>query len=84
MQYWTWREQGLPVGSGVVEAACKSLVAQRLKLGGMMWSEDGAQAILTLRAWDQSDRFDRAWAMVAATWQAEVTTIQPAPTFRSV
>lgn len=85
MHYWKWREQGLPVGSGVVEAACKSLVTQRLKLSGMMWSEDGAQAILTLRGWDQSNRFDRAWALVAATWHAEVTTVQPAPTgLRSV
>ena len=84
MHYWKWREQGLPVGSGVVEAACKSLVSQRLKLSGMMWSEEGAQAIITMRGWDQSDRFDRAWAMVAATWQSEVTTVQPAPALRSV
>lgn len=84
MRYWKWREQGLPVGSGVVEAACKSLVTQRLKLSGMMWSEEGAQAIITLRGWDQSDRFDRAWALVAATWQAEVTTVQPAPPLRAV
>ena len=84
MHYWKWRAQGLPVGSGVVEAACKSLVTQRLKLSGMMWSPEGAQAIITMRGWDQSDRFDRAWALVAATWQSEVTTIQPAPTLRSV
>ena len=84
MHYWKWREQGLPVGSGVVEAACKSLVSQRLKLSGMMWSAEGAQAIITLRGWDQSDRFDRAWALVAATWQSEVTTVQPAPALRSV
>jgi hypothetical protein len=79
MQYWKWREEGLPVGSGVVEAACKSLVAQRLKLSGMQWAAEGAQAILTMRGWDQSDRFDRAWALVAATWHADVTTVQPAP-----
>ena len=84
MHYWKWREQGLPVGSGVVEAACKSLVTQRLKLSGMMWSEEGAQSIITLRGWDQSDRFDRAWALVAATWQSEVTTVQPAPPLRAV
>ena len=84
MQYWKWREEGLPVGSGVVEAACKSLVSQRLKLSGMMWSPQGAQAIITLRGWDQSDRFDRAWALVAATWQSEVTTVQPAPALRAV
>lgn len=79
MQYRTWLDQGLPVGSGVVEATCKTLASQRLKLSGMQWGDRGAQAILTLRAWDQSDRFDRAWALVAATWHREITTFQPAP-----
>lgn len=79
MQYRTWQDEGLPVGSGVVEAACKTLVAQRLKLSGMQWGDRGAQAILTLRGWDQSDRFDRAWALVAATFHADVTTVQVAP-----
>ena len=63
------------LGSGVVEAACKTLVAQRLKLSGMRWSPKGAQAILTMRGWDQSDRFDAAWAMVAATYHAEVQVL---------
>lgn len=72
MRYAEWRRQGLMIGSGVVEAACKTLVAQRLKLSGMRWSEHGAQAILTMRGWDQSDRFDQAWALVAATYQREI------------
>lgn len=55
-----------------MEAACKTLVAQRLKLSGMRWSTKGAQAILTMRGWDQSDRFDEAWALVAATYHREV------------
>ncbi len=37
MQYATWKAQGYAIGSGVVEAACKTLVAQRLKLSGMRW-----------------------------------------------
>jgi hypothetical protein len=41
------------IGSGVVEAACKPLVGQRLKLSGMRWGTHGAQAILTMRGWDQ-------------------------------
>lgn len=72
MRYAELKQAGLPIGSGVVEAACKSLVSQRLKLSGMRWGEQGAQAILTLRGWDQSDRFDDAWALLAATYQCQV------------
>jgi hypothetical protein len=72
MRYAQWKAAGLMIGSGVVEAACKTLVAQRLKLSGMRWSSRGAQAILTMRGWDQSERFDEAWALVAATYQREV------------
>jgi hypothetical protein len=49
MQYATFRNQGLPIGSGVTEAACKTVFTQRLKLSGMRWSLDGAQTILNLR-----------------------------------
>jgi hypothetical protein len=71
MNYAALRDAGLPIGSGLVEAACKTLVAQRLKLSGMRWGH-GAQAILTARGWDQSDRFDEAWALLAAEYQVEV------------
>ena len=64
--------RGLQTGSGVVEDACKTLVAQRLKLSGTRWIPHGAQAILTMRGWDQSDRFDEAWALVAATYHSEI------------
>jgi hypothetical protein len=72
MQYAKWKREGFMIGSGVVEAACKTLVAQRLKLSGMRWGTHGAQAVLTMRGWDQSDRFDEAWALVAATYEREV------------
>lgn len=72
MQYAKWKREGFMIGSGLVEAACKTLVAQRLKLSGMRWSHRGAQAILTMRGWDQSERFDEAWALVAATYQRDV------------
>lgn len=75
MRYAELREQGLPVGSGPVEAACKTLVAQRMKQSGMRWGGNGGQAILTTRGWSQSERFDHAWALVAATYQIEVTTL---------
>jgi hypothetical protein len=76
MRYKEFSDRGLPIGSGVVEAACKSLASQRLKLSGMRWAKHGAQAILTLRAWDQSERFDEAWALVAATYNLRVETLQ--------
>ena len=75
MQYATLAQKGLMIGSGVVEAACKTLVTQRLKNSGMRWSQGGAQAILTPRGWNQSERFDQAWALLAATFHAEVTVL---------
>jgi hypothetical protein len=47
MRYAELKAKGFPIGSGVVEAACKTLVTQRLKLSGMRWSCAGAQAVLT-------------------------------------
>jgi hypothetical protein len=75
MRYAELAAQGIPIGSGVVEAACKTLVAQRLKCSGMRWGEDGGQAILTVRGWTQSERFDTAWALLAATYHMQVTTL---------
>jgi hypothetical protein len=72
MKYAELKTLGFPIGSGVVEATCKTLVTQRLKLSGMRWSTSGAQAILTTRGWDQSERFDEAWALVAAHYHVEV------------
>lgn len=50
-----------PIGSGVQEAACKSLVADRMKQSGMSWLQHGGQAILTLRGLAQSGRLHHAW-----------------------
>lgn len=75
MNYAALKARGFMIGSGVVEAACKTLVTQRLKQSGMRWSVPGAQAILTPRGWDQSERFDKAWALVAATFHADVTVL---------
>lgn len=72
MHYATFARSHLPIGSGIVEAACKTLVTQRLKRSGMRWRQEGGQAILTLRALEQSDRFDRAWRMLAATYVHQV------------
>ncbi len=49
MQYAYFRSLGMFVGSGTVEAGCKAVVGQRLKLSGMRWSAPGATSIMTLR-----------------------------------
>ena len=72
MSYATVAAQGLPIGSGVVEAACKTLVTQRMKRSGMRWRRDGGQAILTLRGLIQSDRFDDAWLLLRQTYVRHV------------
>ena len=75
MRYTALKEQGLPIGSGVTEAACKTLATQRMKRSGMRWGEQGGQAILSFRALVQSNRFERAWTLLAHTYKAEVTTL---------
>ncbi len=75
MPYATHLERKLPIGSGVIEATCKSLVSQRMKNSGMRWGQEGGQAIITQRAWAQSNRFDQAWALLASTYKATVLTI---------
>jgi hypothetical protein len=72
MGYAQAQAQHLPSGSGVVEAACKTVVTQRMKRSGMRWRHAGGQAILTFRTLCQSERFDRAWALLAQTYQREV------------
>jgi hypothetical protein len=61
MRYARYRNLGLFVGSGVVEAGCKSVIGQRLKLSGMRWTEPGATGILTLRCQEASNRWDQTW-----------------------
>ena len=67
MRYRQLKDQCLPIGSGVVEAANKVLVTQRLKRSGMRWKIDGGQAVLTFRALIKSDRFDTAWEILMAS-----------------
>ena len=57
MDYPLYRSCGLPIGSGVVEAAYKNVVAKRMKQSGMTWSLDGAKDMLQLRASVMSRRF---------------------------
>lgn len=61
LRYAWLRDQNLPIGSGIQEAACRVLVAERLKLSGMTWAHPGAQGVLTLRSLEQSGRLPAAW-----------------------
>jgi len=61
MRYGQFRHLGLFVGSGVVEAGCKTIVGQRLKQSGMHWTVKGANAIMSLRCWDLSGRWEHFW-----------------------
>ncbi len=72
MQYAVYQRQHLPIASGVMEAACKTLVTQRLKGSGMTWTLAGGQAILTLRSLLQSGRWGQAWPLLAADFCSPV------------
>lgn len=67
MRYAQFRRQGLFVGSGVIEAGCKTIVGQRLKQSGMRWSRRGANAIIALRCAQLSGRWEEFWEMRAAS-----------------
>jgi len=61
MRYPEFRRQHLFVGSGVIEAGCKTVIGSRLKLSGMFWTVRGANAILALRCHQLNGRFEDYW-----------------------
>lgn len=61
MNYHEYVAEGLPVGSGPVEAACKTIVKARMCQSGMRWSKAGGQNVLTLRVLLKSGHWDTAW-----------------------
>lgn len=60
-RYGEFRERGCFIGSGVVEAGCKTVVGRRLKQSGMFWSERGAEDLLSLRCLLLGPHFDASW-----------------------
>ncbi len=62
MRYAEFREKKFFVGSGVIEAGCRTVIGERLKQSGMHWSVRGANAIIALRCCILSGRFEDFWA----------------------
>jgi hypothetical protein len=75
MKYAELKAKHLAIGTGIQEAACKTLVVQRARRSGICWgsSGQGGQAILTLRSLAQSNRFDRAWDLLRKTYVRKVS-----------
>jgi hypothetical protein len=61
MRYPKFRRQHLLVGSGVIEAGCKTVIGSSLKQSGMFWTARGANAILALRCPHLNGRFEDYW-----------------------
>lgn len=61
MQYGTFRRKGFFIGSGVIEAGCKTVIGARCKQSGMFWSEPGAENVLALRCIHSSRRLAEFW-----------------------
>jgi len=66
IEYAKFKELGLPIGSGMVESACKWLIQQRFKGVGMRWSEDGFNHLLHLRLDWVNGRFDSLFTPAAS------------------
>jgi hypothetical protein len=60
-EYVRFKEENKPIGSGIVESACKTVVQMRCKRAGQRWDHDGGQAILRFRSLLLSEQLDQAW-----------------------
>lgn len=65
MRYAYFRKKGFFVGSGVIEAGCRTVIGSRLKQSGMFWSVKGANAIIESRCCQMSGRFEDFWESIA-------------------
>ena len=72
MRYASLVEVGLPVGSGVTEGACKSVIKMRTNGSGQRWRTEGIAAVLTLRSIHKSERLPRFWAHFSRTYRQPV------------
>jgi hypothetical protein len=70
-RYGLFRQNGFFIGSGVVEAGCKTVVGRRFKQSGMFWSQHGAEDLLSLRCLLLGPHFESAWKARAPTLSAQ-------------
>ena len=70
MAYWRYQGVGLPIGSGVTEAGCKTVFTQRLKQSGMRWEVSGGQVVVTLRV-----------VLLSGVWESAVARLLAGQTF---
>lgn len=70
MGYWRCQGVGLPIGSGVTEAGCKTVFTQRLKQSGMRWEVSGGQVVVTLRV-----------VLLSGVWASAVARLLAGETF---
>lgn len=82
MQYAQVIEANYPIGSGVTEATCKTLVTQRMKCAGMRWDINGGQGVLTSRSLIQSELFNRGWEILSDNYIKEITLPKNVVAFR--
>ena len=81
MDYPRYEAMGLPIGSGEVEAQCKTLVQARCKQAGMRWSRSGAEQLLRVRCAVRDGSFDAMfnhWPTDLAAWRMRQTRKKPA------
>jgi hypothetical protein len=71
LRYREFKKQGWPIGSGMVESACKWLIAQRFKGVGMRWSEQGLNHLLHLRLAWVNQRFDSLFSLKSLTLSSD-------------
>jgi hypothetical protein len=70
MQYSDFKKRNLPLGSGAIESAIRTIVNMRLKAPGTFWLRENAQAMLLIRSYLKADRFDDLldWSTTQAAW----------------
>ena len=81
-RYGEFRAKGYFIGSGVIEAGCKTLIGRRLKQSGMFWSETGAEDLLSLRCQILGPHFNRLWharAQIRALQRQRARRWSPSP-----
>jgi hypothetical protein len=66
MHYYSYLEKNLQIGSGVIEAACKVIVKQRMCNSGMRWTDEGTKNILVLRCFNETDgKWEQFWNKIS-------------------